>query len=70
MKPENIVNLKNLKLIPNTTFDRLVVSGNLNVGKINDIDFEWFLKNRVLRKSDALQVLQGTYHFEKMILNG
>lgn len=69
MKPENLVNLKGLKVIPKATFDKLVVSENLGVGKVNNVEFDWFLRNRVLCKSDALQTLQGTYHFEKMVFN-
>lgn len=56
-------------MIPKATFDRLVVSENLDIGKVNTVGLDWFLGNRVLCKSDALQTLQGTYHFEKMIFN-
>lgn len=70
LTPENLVNLENLRVIPNATFDRLVVRGNMTIESVNDLNFEWFLKNRVVCKSEALQTLQGTHHFEEMILNG
>lgn len=69
VNPESLVNLKNLKVIPKATFDRLVVGGNLTVAKVNDLDFEWFLKNRVLCNSETLQTLHGIYHFERLVLN-
>lgn len=69
LKPENLVNLKNLRVIPIAAFDRLVVKGNMSVTYVNNVIFDWFLNNRVLRKSNTSQTLQGTYHFENMLLN-
>lgn len=69
MKPKDLVNLKVLKTIPSVTFDRLVVSGDMDVKRVNGLDFDWFLQNRVLCKNDALQTLQGTYHFDGIVLN-
>lgn len=70
LKPEDLVNLENLRVIPTATFDRLVVRGNMSIENVNAVNFEWFLKNRVLCRSKALQTLEGTYHFDQMLLNG
>lgn len=66
MKPEDLVSLANVKRIPKVVFDRLAVSGNMTVVKVNDDDFDLFLRNRVLCKTDQLQILRGNYYFEEM----
>lgn len=68
MKPENLVNLKNLKIIPKVIFDKLIISGSMNIRNVNKVNLEWFFKSRVLRKSDNLQTLQGIYHFQDLHL--
>lgn len=63
------MNLKSLRLIPKAAFDSLTVKGNMNIKRINNVDFENFLKDRVLLKSNTLQTLPRAYHFEEIIFN-
>lgn len=67
MKPENLVNLYDLKPLPQASFDVLHVLHNFDVFNVNNNNFTSFLDNRILKNSPVKQTISGVYYFDNIL---
>lgn len=68
MDINQLVFLENLKPISSAAFDQLIVTGNLSIRQVNDLNLSDVLRKRVQRYNNETQRFSGIYLFKEMHL--
>lgn len=70
VNPANIITFPSNRIVPEAIFDNLIISNDLNITFVNNLNFSRILEDRLLVNGPSTQICEGTYFFDNLEVKG